>query len=160
MTLSPFRINTCQKHRGRGVDRILFCCPPSHAPRNASIPCLCPQAIAYTSRHHGGVLPRLPSPLPFFSVTSAPLWQSLLFVSIREGFGVYAWDQLQRVFVVDLFQDFVGNLEAVDAPERVAAALILEVFFARFHHVKIPFVFIHILNVFAHHNAYLLIYLA
>src|SRR5258706_912668 len=121
MTLSPFRINTCQKHRGRGVDRILFCCPPSHAPRNASIPCLCPQAIAHTSRHHGGVLPRLPSPLPFFSVISAPLWQTPLLVSIREGFGAYAGDQLQRVLVVDLFQALVAHLAPVDTPEPGAA---------------------------------------
>ena len=51
-----------------------------------------------------------------------PLGKQQELVSIWEGFGVYPWDQLQRVLVVDLFQDFVRNLEAVDAPKRVAAA--------------------------------------
>src|SRR5260370_14986171 len=63
-------------------------------------------------------------------------------VSIWESFGVYPWHQLQCVLVVDLLQDFVGDLEAVDAPERVPAPVILEIFVARFQRAEIPFVFV------------------
>src|SRR5260370_17868777 len=88
-----------------------------------------------------------------FLGNSVPLWLSSVIVSLREGFGVYAWDQLQGVFVVDLFQDFVGDFKAVDTPEGVAAAVILEIFVACFQRAKIPFVFVHVIDVFAHYYA-------
>src|SRR5258708_35663317 len=112
---------------------------------------------AYFPSSWGCPTPLAPPSAIFLSDLCASVAIPLL-VSIREGFGVYAWDQLQGVLVVDLFQDLVGDLEAVDAPERVAAAVVLEIFVACFQRAKIPFVFVHLVNVFTHQHAVLILH--
>src|SRR4029077_10518444 len=44
--------------------------------------------------------------------------------SLRKSFRVNPGQELHRVFVVDLFQNFVIDLETVDAPERMALAVV------------------------------------
>src|SRR5437870_3186726 len=79
------------------------------------------------------------------------------FPLLRKRFRVAAGDELHGVLVVDLFQDFVVELEAVDAPEGMPFAVILDVLVARFEAPEIPFAFVHFVNVFAHQNAVLIL---
>ena len=78
-------------------------------------------------------------------------------VLFREGGGVDAGDELQCVLVVDLFQDFVVEPEAVDAPEGVALAVILDVLVACFEAAEIPLVFVHFVDVLSHEDAILIL---
>src|SRR5712664_588934 len=80
---------------------------------------------------------------------------SLLSSSLRKRLRVDPRHQLQRIFVVHLLQDFIRHLETVNPPERVALAVILEIFVARFERPEIPFVFVHVVNVFSHQHAVL-----
>src|SRR5258708_9229668 len=139
MTLTPFRLNTYEKPRGRGGRRISFAAR-HHMRHVMSLSPVPSGDCAYFPSSRGCTTPLAHPSAIFLSDLCASVAIPLL-VSIREGFGVYAWDQLQGVLVVDLFQDLVGDLEAVDAPERVAAAVILEIFVACFQRAKIPFVF-------------------
>src|SRR5579885_3518254 len=75
----------------------------------------------------------------------------------REGAGINSGDKLEGVFVVDLFQHFVIDLEAVNAPERVALAVILHIFIPRFKAPEIPLVFVHFVDVFPHQHAILIL---
>src|SRR5258708_16219902 len=75
--------------------------------------------------------------------------------SLRERFCVNPRHQLQRILVVDLLQHLVRYLESVNSPECVALAVILEIFVARLERAEIPFVFVHLVDVFAHQHAIL-----
>src|SRR6516164_5731053 len=77
-------------------------------------------------------------------------------ILIREGLWVDAGDEFQGILVIDFFKDLVRELEAIDAPESVALAVVLEVFVAGFQSAEIPFVFIHIVDVFAHQHTILI----
>src|SRR5437899_9103216 len=68
----------------------------------------------------------------------------------------YARQQLERVLVIDFLQNFVVEAEAVDAPEGVAVAVILEIFVARFERAEIPLVFVDLVDVFAHQDVILI----
>src|SRR5260370_7944135 len=75
--------------------------------------------------------------------------------SLRERFCVNPRHQLQRILVVDLLQHLVRHLESVNSPECVALAVILKILVARFQRPEIPFVFVHLVDVFAHQHAIL-----
>src|SRR5258708_35442877 len=77
--------------------------------------------------------------------------------SLRERFCVNPRHQLQRILVVDLLQQLVRYLESVNSPECVALAVILEIFVARLERAEIPFVFVHVINVFSHQHAVLIL---
>src|SRR5713101_2325833 len=77
--------------------------------------------------------------------------------SLRERFRVDSRHQLQRILVVDLLQHFIGHLETVNPPERVALAVILKIFVPRLQRPEIPFVFVHVINVFSHQHAVLIL---
>ena len=77
-------------------------------------------------------------------------------ILIREGLWVDAGDELQRIFVIDFLEYFVWELEAINSPESVTLAVVLEVFVAGFQSAEIPFVFIHIVDVFTHQHAILI----
>src|SRR6266849_2267082 len=68
--------------------------------------------------------------------------------SFRKRFRVNPRHQLQRIFVVDLLQHLVRHLETVNPPERVALAVILKILVARLERPEIPFVFVHLVDVF------------
>src|SRR5438552_952092 len=76
--------------------------------------------------------------------------------SFRKRLWIDSRHQLQRILVVHLFQNFVRHLETVNAPERMALAVILKIFVARFERAEIPFVFVHIVDVFSHQHAVLI----
>src|SRR5216684_4202068 len=78
--------------------------------------------------------------------------------SFRERFRVNSRHQLQRILVVHLFQHFVRHLETINPPERVALAIILKILIAGFEGSEIPFVFVHVINVFPHQHAVLIFY--
>ena len=77
-------------------------------------------------------------------------------ILIREGLWVDAGDELQRIFVIDFLEYLVWELEAIDSPESVTLAVVLEVFVAGFQSTEIPLVFIHIVDVFSHQHAILI----
>src|SRR5713226_3687158 len=77
--------------------------------------------------------------------------------SLRERFRVDSRHQLQRILVVDLLQHFIGHLETVNPPERVALAVILKIFVPRLQRPEIPFVFVHVVDVLAHQHAFLIL---
>src|SRR5260370_33947923 len=77
--------------------------------------------------------------------------------SFRERFRVNSRYQLQRIFVVHLLQHFIRHLEAVNPPERVALAVVLKILIAGFERPEIPFVFVHLVNVFAHQDTVLIL---
>src|SRR6266481_3294807 len=85
------------------------------------------------------------------------LLNSLLSPSLRKRLRVNPRHQLQRIFVVHLLQDFIRHLEAVNPPESMALAVILKIFVARFERPEIPFVFVHVVNVFSHQHAVLIL---
>src|SRR5881396_3165362 len=70
-------------------------------------------------------------------VSELPNWCAAK-ISIRKRFCVNSRNQLQRIFVVNLLQGVVRHLKAVNAPERVALAVVLEIFVARFERPEIP----------------------
>src|SRR5713101_8056643 len=78
-------------------------------------------------------------------------------LSVWERLGVDSRHQLQRIFVVDLLQHLVRHLETVNPPERVALAVILKILVARLERPEIPFVFVHLVDVFAHQHAVLIL---
>ena len=63
---------------------------------------------------------------------SADLAAGIRRVLIREGLWVDAGDELQRIFVIDFLEYLVWELEAIDSPESVTLAVVLEVFVAGF----------------------------
>src|SRR5690348_14048292 len=69
---------------------------------------------------------------------------------LRKRFWVDSGNEFEGVFVVDLFECFVVELKAIDAPERVALAVVLEIFVPGFERAEIPLVFVHVINVLAH----------
>src|SRR5216684_8808045 len=77
--------------------------------------------------------------------------------SLRERFRVDSRHQLQRILVVHLFQHFVRHLETVNPPERMALAVILKILISGFEGSEIPFVFVHVINVFSHQHAVLIL---
>src|SRR5229473_5686875 len=78
--------------------------------------------------------------------------------SLRERFRVDSRHQLQRILVVHLLQHFIGHLETINPPERVALAIILKILIAGFEGSEIPFVFVHVINVFSHQHAILVLH--
>src|SRR5260370_10498453 len=78
--------------------------------------------------------------------------------SLRERFCVDSRHQLQRVLVVQLLQHFIRHLKTVNPPERVALAVILKILVAGFEGPEIPFVFVHVINVFSHQHAVLILH--
>src|SRR5229473_5156168 len=83
----------------------------------------------------------------FGTVSPASLWKC---------FYVDSRHQLQRILVVHLLQHFIGHLETVNPPECVALAVILKILIAGFEGPEIPFVFVHVVDVFAHQHAVLI----
>src|SRR6267154_75667 len=79
------------------------------------------------------------------------------FPLLWKRFRIDAGHELHGILVVDLFQDFVVELEPVNAPEGVALAVILDVIVARFEAPEIPLVFVHLVDVFAHQDAVLIL---
>src|SRR6266436_7728983 len=79
------------------------------------------------------------------------------FPLLWKRFRVDAGNELHGVLVVDLFQDFVVELEAVDAPKGMPFAVVLDVIVARFEAAEIPLVFVHFVDVFAHQYAVLIL---
>src|SRR5882672_9043028 len=77
------------------------------------------------------------------------------FPLLRKRFRVDAGDELHSVLVVDFFQGFVVELEAVNAPEGMPFAVVLDVIVARLEATEIPLVFVHFVDVFAHQDAIL-----
>src|SRR6266852_3044213 len=79
-------------------------------------------------------------------------------LSVWERLSVDSRHQLQRIFVVDLLQHLVRHLETVNPPERVALAVILKILVARLERPEIPFVFVHLVDVFPHQHAVLILH--
>src|SRR6516225_9245801 len=77
-------------------------------------------------------------------------------ILIRESLWIDTGDEFQGILVIDFLKDLVRELEAIDAPESVALAVVLKVFVASFQSAEIPFVFIHIVDVFAHQHTILI----
>src|SRR5260370_42403360 len=77
--------------------------------------------------------------------------------SLRERFCVNPRHQLQRILVVDLLQHLVRHFESVNSPECAALAVIVKILVPRFQRPEIPFVFVHVINVFSHQHAVLIL---
>src|SRR5215470_4623128 len=108
--------------------------------------CMFPERLLVSLlRQHPGTIP-----------LSKPTAVAANGILIREGLWVDAGDELQRIFVIDFLEYFVWELEAINSPESVTLAVVLEVFVASFQSAEIPFVFIHIVDVFTHQHAILI----
>src|SRR5882672_4457106 len=78
-------------------------------------------------------------------------------LSLRKRLCVYPRHELQRILVVDFLQHFIRHLKSVNPPERVALAVVLKIFVPRFESAEIPLVFVHLVNVFSHQHAVLIL---
>src|ERR1700674_406427 len=76
---------------------------------------------------------------------------------LRKRFLVNPRNELQCVLVVNLLQHLFRHLKTVNPPEGVAPAVILKIFVASFERAEIPFVFVHVVDVFAHQDAVLIL---
>ncbi len=78
--------------------------------------------------------------------------------SVGEEGGVEAGDEAEGVFVVNFFQDFVGEAHAIHGPERVVFFVIREVFVLGFEDAEVGLVFVGNPAVFAEEDAVLIFF--
>src|SRR6267143_3853984 len=78
-------------------------------------------------------------------------------LSVWERLGVDSRYQLQRILVINFLQHFVRHLKTVNPPERMPLAVILKIFVPRLQRPEIPFVFVHVVDVFPHQHAALIL---
>jgi hypothetical protein len=66
-----------------------------------------------------------------------------------------SWRQLQRVLVIQLLQDHVGQVQAVHLPERMIVPVIIEVFVLRLEHPPVVRILLGLVGVLAEKNSVL-----
>src|SRR5260370_9334462 len=143
--LKAFGINTYEK-QGRGYRLWLTKCPKvvSILRTHFQVPYPATSLFATLTKTAGVC----GDPSQFGTVSPA---------SLRKRFHVDSRHQLQRVLVVDLLQHFIGHLETVNPPERVALALVLKILIAGVEAPELPLLFVPLLNVFAHQDTVLIL---
>src|SRR5262245_29544733 len=67
--------------------------------------------------------------------------------SLRELVRIHTRHEFQGVLVINLLQNFIGQIQPVKPPERVAAAIIFDVIVARFHDAEIVSVLARLIDV-------------